>query len=232
MALPRTCIPCPKIEQDCYDWNERHQWVLGQVRNHKFRIVFVGDSITHFWAGWKTIDHGKKVWDEYYSKLPVLNIGFGFDRTQNVLWRLEHGELEGQSPNLIILNIGTNQFSITPNYSGDSAEDAAAGVLAVVEKLRAMFPKTKLVVMAVFPRGPDTADHYFLSRIGGLNRILKDRLAGRPDTVFLDIGQEFLFPDGSQNQKLYTDGGCHPGPEGYRIWAESLKPFIAEAMKQ
>ena len=113
---PRSCIPCPKIENDAYDWYKRHETRCELAKKNSYDIVFIGDSITHFWADEDGVTHGVEVWREYYGRRRVLNLGFGFDRTQNVLWRLEHGELDGQCPKLVVLNIGTNQFSATPNY--------------------------------------------------------------------------------------------------------------------
>lgn len=102
--------------------------VVNLQRKNSYDIVFIGDSITHFWADEDGVTHGVEVWREYYGRRRVLNLGFGFDRTQNVLWRLEHGELDGQCPKLVVLNIGTNQFSATPNYPCDTSADAAEGI--------------------------------------------------------------------------------------------------------
>ena len=77
--LPRSCVPCEKIENDCYEWYERHAAKLKEVKTKRADIVFIGDSITHFWNRENNVGFGAKVWDEYYGKRTVLNLGYGFD---------------------------------------------------------------------------------------------------------------------------------------------------------
>ena len=111
-------IPVPKIENDSYDWYARHEAVLKLKDQIKPEVVLIGDSITHFWAGPPVAARqtGLKSWQQLFGQLPVLNfMGFGSDRTQNVLWRLEHGEFDGLKPRYVVLNIGTNNFWASPN---------------------------------------------------------------------------------------------------------------------
>ena len=225
----RTIIPVPKIEDDGYDWYAKHERILQLQRENQFELVLVGDSIMHNWSGDGPgkRDIGIENWRKNLAKYKVLNMGFGYDRTQNVLWRLDHGELHGQNPKLIVLNIGTNQFSVSPNYDGDAPEAAAEGIIAVLDKIRSICPETKVILMGLFPREPERS--FFEPRITAVNRILKDAASKRPNVVFLDITERFLNPDGSQNKKLYADLGCHPNNDGYQVWAEALQPFFREA---
>ena len=154
MTLCRCCIPVPKIENDAYDWYARHNAKLEEVKHKRAEIVFIGDSITHFWNKEENISYGWDVWEEFYGKRAVLNLGFGVDRTQNMLWRLEHGEMANQSPKVIVVNAGTNQFSCTVNYSGDTPQEALEGVKALIEKLRSLAPDAALILMALFPASP------------------------------------------------------------------------------
>ena len=87
----RSCVPVPKIEEDCYDWWARHEEKCRTACSFRAEVVFLGDSLTHFWSGESGPDYGEGLWNELYGDLPVLNLGFGFDRTQNVLWRMAHG---------------------------------------------------------------------------------------------------------------------------------------------
>ena len=181
-ALPRSCVPVPKIEQDCYDWYARHADKTAWVQANRAEVVFIGDSLTHFWEGGPTDhDYGEGLWSETFAGRPVLNLGYGYDRTQNVLWRLEHGELAGQTPKLIILNIGTNHCSISPNYDGDTPEVAVTGVAAVVAKLHEMCPEAHLVVMALFPRGGK------LSFISAANALLREKAAAWDFADLVDL---------------------------------------------
>ncbi len=223
MNMPlRTCIPCEKIEEDCYDWYARHARKLAEVKTKKADIVFIGDSITHFWNDEDGIGNGTEVWNEYYGKRSVLNLGYGFDRTQNMLWRIDNGELDGQNPRLFVLNAGTNQFSITPNYDGDTPEAAFAGVKKLIDTLYERFPAAEFVVMGVFPRLPQEC----WDKIIRLNQFAEEYIAGKDRIKFLDIRKEMTNPDGSFNPDLYVDRVCHPNNAGYRIWAEALEKEI------
>jgi hypothetical protein len=110
-------IPVPKIENDSYDWYARHEAILKLKDQIKPDVVLIGDSITHFWAGPPEAERqsGLKSWHQLFGQRPVLNMGFGSDRTQNVLWRLEHGEFDGLKPRYVVLNIGSNNLWATPN---------------------------------------------------------------------------------------------------------------------
>lgn len=230
MTLPQTCIPCPKIEEDCYDWYERHAARCALVAENQYDLVFIGDSITHFWSDEDAVSYGGPVWHEYYDRRKAFNLGFGFDRTQNVLWRLAHGELAGQHPKCIVLNIGTNQFSVTPKHPCDSPEDAAAGILAVVTELRRMFPEAEVIVMAVFPRG--TAAQPYQPLIDRTNALVREKLRGMDKVQQLDIGEQFRHPDGSLRTELYEPCLTHLNAAGYRVWAEALEPEFRRILQE
>ena len=223
-SLPRTVVPVPKIEEDCYDWYKRHESKLAAAASEAWDVVFFGDSITHFFAGEDGPHTGTGIWERCIAPYHALNLGFGFDRTQNVLWRIEHGELAGQAPKLFVINIGTNQFSITPRYSGDSPEDAAQGVIAVIRKLRSLFPKAHIAVMAVFPRGlKNTPVH---AKVQNLNRILEPVVRKEPGCEWIDLSASFTMDDGELRTELFRDGSTHPNEEGYQIWADALEPVL------
>lgn len=220
----KSCTPCPRFEADCYNWNDRYNLCCEQAKNKAADIIFIGDSITHFWDS-KAIpnSHGGPVWDKYFSDKNVLNIGFGWDRTANVLWRLEHGHFAGQHPKLVVLNIGTNNFAKTENYPGDTPADVADGITAVLAALHKLSPETHIIVMAVFPRG--NSNEELQIKVAELNQILGTVLAGRPGITFLNLTDKFMNPDGTQKKALFLDG-CHLNHEGYEIWANALLPLI------
>ena len=223
--IPRSCIPCEKIENDSYDWYARHAAKLEEVKHKRADIVFIGDSITHFWNKEDAKTNGLEVWEEFYGTREVLNLGYGYDRTQNMLWRLEHGEMANQSPKVIVVNAGTNHFSYTVNYDGDTPEIAFEGVKKLIETLRKLAPGAEIIVMAVFPRLPEEKQQL----INTLNELLGDHIAASADKKlrFLDITDKFRYPDGSFNADLYVDRCCHPNAAGYRIWANALERMIA-----
>ena len=227
--IPSTCIPVAKIENDIYDWEERHATILTQVKKNKYDIVFIGDSITHFWEGASGADYGSAVWKKYYGNRRVLNLGYGYDRTQNVLWRFESGELSGQAPKIIITNIGTNQFSKTEKHPLDTPEDAAAGIIAVAGKLREMFPETCLVFMSVFPRGAESTSP-FRELISSTNAIVRKHLEGKENTEVIDLTRAFLLPDGTLRRECFQPDMTHLAVPGYEIWAAAVEPLIRRVL--
>src|SRR5438876_11821198 len=132
-------IPAPREG----NWLRRHESFNERVKQGNVDLIFIDDSITQGWEG-----NGKNVWAEFYGKRNAVNLGIGGDRTQHVLWRLDHGNIEGIKPKLAVLMIGTN------NSNDNTAEEIGAGIQAIVKKLRAKLPQTKVLILAIFPRGP------------------------------------------------------------------------------
>jgi len=105
-------IATPVLEHDFYDWHERHRAKCLECERNNHDLVFIGDSITHLFEGDPAVPgRGERVWARYYGQRRALNLGFGWDRTQNVLWRLAHGEFAGQRPRLVVILIGTNNLT-------------------------------------------------------------------------------------------------------------------------
>ena len=197
-------------------WMTRHQSFNDRVKQGNVDLLFIGDSITQGWEG-----AGKKVWDEFYGKRNAVNLGIGGDRTQHVLWRLDNGNIEGIKPKLAVLMIGTN------NSGTNSSEQIAAGITAIVEKLRAKLPETKVLILGVFPRGADKADAKRLVNEGA-NAIVK-KLADDKNVFYLDIGPAFLADDGTLSKEIMPDL-LHLNEKSYRLWAESIEPKVKELM--
>jgi lysophospholipase L1-like esterase len=219
-------VPVSKLEEDSYDWFARHEAVLSIKDQLKPEIVMIGDSITHFWAGpplQAKNQRGPKAWNELFGQRRVLNMGFGWDRTQNVLWRLDHGEFDGLRPRYVVLNIGTNNFSTTAHARANTPAQVAEAIRAICDRIHAKSPDTQIIVMAVFPRGQNLNDP-FRAKIAELNKLLPNVLKSR-GIRFLDIGGQFLNPDGSIPPALMDDF-CHPTEQGYAIWAKALKGRI------
>lgn len=150
----------------------------------------------------------------------MLNLGFGWDRTQNVLWRLAHGEMDGLAPRMIVLNIGCNNFSATANARANTPEEVCAGIQLICDKLHAKSPASRIVVMGIFPRGASPTDpKRALHRQA--NELLAAALAGKPRVTFLDIGTKFVESDGSLSREMFSDG-THPTDKGYGIWGQAL----------
>ncbi|WP_455434988.1 GDSL-type esterase/lipase family protein [Xanthomonas sp. WHRI 7945] len=216
-------VPVPWLEQDSYDWYARHHAALDAARRLQPEVVMIGDSITHFWAGppQATRVSGAQAWQRTFGARKVLNLGFGWDRTQNVLWRLRQGELDGLAPRWVVINIGTNNLTGTDNARASTPQETADGVAAVVAQVRQRLPRSKIVLMGILPRG-FAADAPRREPIVQTNRLLAARFGHDPAVRWLDIGARFLQPDGSLPQALMPDS-THPSEDGYRIWGEALR---------
>ena len=197
-------------------WMNRHNSFNERVKQGNVDLIFIGDSITQGWEG-----AGKNVWAEHYAKRNAVNLGIGGDRTQHVLWRLDNGNIEGIKPKLAVLMIGTN------NSNSNTSEQIAAGVKLIVEKLRTKLPETKVLVLGIFPRGPDKDDAKRKVNEGA-NEIIK-KLADDKMVHYLDIGPKFLAEDGTLSRDVMPDL-LHLNEKSYRTWAESIEPSVKKLM--
>jgi lysophospholipase L1-like esterase len=184
-------------------------------------LLFVGDSITHFWTVslMPKIGSGKVVWDQYYANRKAFNTGIAGDGAEHVLWRLEHGNIDGLSPKLAVVMIGTNNYE-------HMAQEIADGMVAVVNTLREKLPQTKVLLLAIFPR--DEKPDETREKLAEASR-LASRVADGTWVHYLDIGNAFLEKDGTLSADVMPDF-LHPNEKGYRIWAEALEGKIKELM--
>jgi lysophospholipase L1-like esterase len=191
------------------DINQRVKDSQGQAE-----VIFVGDSITQGWEG-----NGKAVWAKYYAPRHALNLGIGSDHTQHVLWRMEHGNLEGLKPKVAVVLIGVNNIPDDKN----SPRQVLEGVTAVVKALREKLPQTKVLLLAIFPFRED----FCAQRAKALqvNQALH-KLDDGQWVRFLDFGYLFLQPDGKIPKDLMRDF-LHPTAKGYQVWAEAMEPELA-----
>lgn len=220
-------IPVGKLEQDNYNWDKRHQDVLDVKDRINPEIVMIGDSITHFWGGEPrgNRQNGPLAWKAAFGDRRVLNMGFGYDRTQNVLYRLDHGEFDGLHPRFVFINIGTNNLTGTKNARMNTPAEVAEAIRAICDRIKAKSPESRIIVMGVFPRG-EKPENPFRPRITELNRLLAE-YAKEGAVTFLDIGDKMLQPDGTIARDVMGDF-THPTEKGYAIWAEAIQKIINE----
>ncbi len=154
----------------------------------------------------------------------MLNLGFAGDRTQNVLWRIEHGALDGISPKLVTLMIGTNHaHDPRKGFTPDKAEDVFTGIKVIVAQVRKRLPGAKLIVFSVFPRGPESTQQ----RVTALNAFLP-QLADGKHVFHMDINETFLGKNGSFNPALYKRDQLHLDTKGYQAWGRALMPILEQ----
>jgi len=221
---PSTLVPCTQDRDwPVYDWAKRHAAVSQIAKDGKASLVFVGDSITQMFGGepHDRSQPGKDVWEKYYAKRNVLNLGFGYDYLENTLWRLQHGELDDAAAKVVVIHIGTN------NSGRNTPEEIVAGVNAICAEVQKRQPAAKIILMAIFPRGakPDATR----AKLDTVNKLLADSVAKNAAVTFLDIGPKFLEPDGSITRETMGDF-LHPTAKGYEIWASEIEPLLVNVL--
>ncbi|MGA2915727.1 MAG: platelet-activating factor acetylhydrolase IB subunit [Sedimentisphaerales bacterium] len=208
--------PAPRNDQDW--WMPRHNAILERIKKGNVDLIMIGDSITHYWE-----EPGKQVWDQYYAKRNAVNMGFSGDKTEHVLWRLQNGEIDGINPKLAVLMIGTN------NSDGDyyTAEQIADGIKAIVCQLRTKLPNTKVLILAIFPRGEKPSPQRQKNEQASE---LASKIADNKWIYYLDINSKFLEKDGFTLSKKIMPDLLHPQQKGYKIWAQAMEPTIIKLM--
>lgn len=195
-------------------WVPRHEEKLEDSGRENTRLLFLGDSITQGWE-----NAGEEIWNHHYAKYGSFNLGFSGDRTENVLWRLQNGQVEGMSPKLTVLMIGTNNTG----HRQDSPECTARGIEVILRELKERLPDTRILLLAIFPRG-ETPDH----PLRELNEEINAKISAFADeqrVFFLNINNAFLDEEGRLPEAIMPDM-LHPNTYGYEIWAEEMGPTL------
>ena len=187
--------------------------------------MLIGDSITHFWGGEPRADqaNGPKAFASVFAPYRVLNLGFGWDRTQNVLWRLDRGEFDGLHPRIVVIHIGTNNTSQTEHARQNTAAEIVEGIAAICGRVRSKTPGARIILMQVMPR-EEKPDNPRRTQIAEINRLLVE-FARANHLDLLDLAPKLLKPDGTLPRSLMPDF-CHPNEAGYMIWADALRPLL------
>ena len=196
----------------------RHADFMDRIKEGPVGLLFLGDSITDFWNR-----RGEMSWLKFAPYQPA-NFGVSGERTEDVLWRLQNGELDGIKPKVTVIMIGTNNIG---QHQDEQAAWAAAGVVKIVQTVREKLPDTKVLLLGVFPR--DKADSPYRTQIKEINDTIA-RLDDGNTTRYLDIGQVFLDGQGNIPKDIMPDG-LHPNPKGYGLWYDAMQPLLAEMMR-
>jgi beta-glucosidase len=201
-------------------WTTRHEKKLADVKQlgKSAQVVFIGDSITEGWE-----KSGVPVWDRYYKPLNGIALGFGGDRTENVLWRVQHGEVDGLAPKVAVLMFGTNNTG----HRQEDPKTTALGIKRNIEELQQRLPDTKILLLAIFPRGEKPDDN--LRRINEQVNAIIAGYADNQKVFFLDIGKAFLQADGTLSRDIMPDL-LHPNEKGYEIWAKAMAPTLQQLL--
>ena len=207
------------------NWMSRHEGYVAEAKNGGIDLLFLGDSITD---GWRWGNGSSQIWPKLYAPRHAANFGIGYDRIQNVLWRVENGELENIHPKVVILLIGTNNSGNEDNgQPRNLTPEIIAGVSNLVRQIQVRLPQTKILLLGIFPRGQksDPIREQVKAVNAGISKLADDRTV-----VFMDLGSKFLEPDGTLSRDLFPDL-LHPNAKGYQIWADAMEPTLAEMLK-
>lgn len=213
--------PIPRVGEKPWEiseeWRQHHERTLRFAGRTTTRLIFLGDSITEGWAM-------APAYREYFSQYSPVDLGIAGDTTQNVLWRLEHGALDGAHPQAVVLMIGINNLA-----GGFSAEDTLGGTKAILSFIQTRLPTSRVLLLGVLPARQE-ASHPLRLKIAEHNRLLAS-LAKAGQVEFSDVGSLLLEPDGSISKATLRDF-VHPTPSGYEKLSRAVAPLVARVLGQ
>ena len=198
-------------------WKGRWEAKLKQAKadGDSCQIVFLGDSITHFWES-----KGKEVFEETFVKYHTLDLGFSGDRTQHTLWiAKESGIFDIVHPKLIVLMIGTNNIG----WKESGPYETLCGIRQILKALRKNAPQAKILLFDVFPCD-EKPTGFHRQLVNEINRGLP-ALADGKRIVHLSINDKLMQPDGTISKEMMSDF-LHPGKPGYVIWRDAIMPYV------
>lgn len=207
--------PVPRIGDKPWlisaEWRAHHERLLRAAGRKDAKLIFLGDSITE---GWGVVP----AFREHFGRYAAFNLGIAGDTTQNVLWRVEHGALDGTAPRAVVVLIGVNNLG-----GGFSPEDTADGVRATVAAVRTHLPEARVVLLAILPARQEP-ENPLRQRIRETNRLLES-LADPGHVDFHDIGSVLLETDGRISAATTRDF-LHPTAEGFERLSSTLAPLL------
>ena len=228
-AAIRAITLVPQDSDPKSDWMKRHETKLAAIaKGDVGKVVFIGDTMTHLWERPFPMPEWKRWFAE--GKYKALNLGFSGDRTEHVLWRLDHGELDGYEAKAVVLMIGTEnagRFS----FDKEPPEDTILAIREILRKIAEKQPKAVTLLLPIFPRGAGPDDP-IRRRNDVVNKELRHFADGKK-VVWIDFTDQFLYPDGTIPIELMPDrqffGGCNSndfGAGGFNIWASAIIPWL------
>lgn len=210
-----TTLPVTQHRDSNYDWEVRHNEVLAHNTADQPKLILIGNSITHYWGG-EPVEHiarGTDSWNTFFTPQNAINLGFGWDRIENVLWRVYHGELDNITPHQIVLMIGTN------NLQFNSDDEIIKGLQFLLKAIKEKQPAANILLMGILPR--KGMEQRVANLNNGLSKIKLDT-----KIQFADAGKLFLKNDSKIDESLFSDG-LHPNEKGYQKLGEFINNHIA-----
>lgn len=203
----------------------RHAERLGPDKG--LRVLLLGNSITQGFGGCRqsvTYKPGREAMDEAIGDSTCWeSAGISGDRTQNLLWRMEHGDYQAARPETIAITIGVNNL-----IAGDRPEEVAEGIEAVAREAARLFPDSCIILFGLLPAGADGSDPLRRKSLR-VHRLLAERKAALPDNVrYVDPTAWFIAPDGKFLPGLYSGDNIHLTADGYRLWSGRIEALLEE----
>src|SRR5690554_259148 len=187
-----------------YEWKERHRQKLDKIKNNPPKKVIIGNSIIHYWSDEKGRESGPESWKEYMEPEGFFNLGCGWDRIENVLWRVYHGELDGYNAEEVVVMIGTNNIGINTD------EEIVEGLKFLLKQVEVRQPNAKIKVIGILPRRGHE------ERVNDLNKQIYS-MSHDNGWSFIDVSDK-LTKNGEIDESFFTDG-LHPNDKGYSLIA-------------
>jgi beta-glucosidase len=216
---PPAIVPTPK---NSGEWQSRHATYVNAAKRGGIDLLFVGDSITEYWDA-----EGQDVWQETYKPLKAAQFGIAADKVENILWRLQNGELDPAiKPKVLVLLGGVNNsWGCKREQTESRGTSIAAGIAEIVKTVQAKLPKTKILLLALFPLQDGTSPCV---------KLANEKIAGLKDgkkVFFLDIGPKLADKDGNLSKELTKDG-THLNEKGYQVWADAMSETLKKMMAE
>lgn len=212
-------------------WRERHQAKLEELRRVHPRLIFLGDFITQDWEydGPEPWRNFVPEWREFYGDRNAVNLGFKGDTTASLLWRIEHGEVDGIAPKVAVILIGANNLG----RLHWSASDTLLGIDAIIAELRRRLPSTRILLLGVLP---SERSNWVTETTRTINHALDDKYAHDPVVTFLDVGFVFM-KDGHLDRDMFydpklspPDPPLHPTAQSQALMSAAMEPVLAKLL--
>jgi hypothetical protein len=205
------------VEQyrDGYDWIVRHQQMKEDIKQNNPENLIIGNSIIHYFGGTPAyhIAHGESAWDKYLKPLKVQNAGFGWDRIENVLWRVYHGEFDDFNGENIVLMIGTNNLS-----ARNPDSEIVEGLQFLIDAIQQRKPDAKITMVGILPRAKSE------EKVATINEKIKE-MSLKNHVDYVDFGKDFLIGN-KINPKLFLNDGLHPNGDGYEVLGKEIRKLL------
>jgi lysophospholipase L1-like esterase len=217
--------PAPRTDKNS---QIAHEQLLAKAKQGRIDVYFEGDSITRRWGA---LDYPELLenWKRHFFGWNAADFGWGADRVENILWRLENGELDNVNPKVIVLLAGTNNVGnrVPPEGIDSAAANVTKGLEEVVRVMRSKASNAVIVLMGIFPRNDNMAVMPLIDRINGNFAKMADGRKIR----YLNINGQLADHDGKLREGMLNDRDkLHPLLHGYQVWAEALKPILKELL--